>query len=323
MAKTISFAEIGGPEVLTLTDAAIAAPAFGEVQVRNTAIGLNFIDIYKRRGLYPVPLPAILGEEAVGIIEAVGDGVCGYSPGDRVVYLAGGGAYAELSNTPGTSAVKLPDGVSSDIAAASFLKGLTVEMLVRQVFALQAGHTVLVHAAAGGVGTLLCQWADHIGARVIGVVGSVAKAALAKENGASEVIVRAETPDIAARVRELTQGRGVNVVYDSVGAATFQGSLDALAPRGHMVTFGNASGPVPPVAPLDLSRRGSLSLTRPTLIHYATPDGMPAMAETLFHHLENGALRPQISEIFLLDKAADAHRRLESGETTGAIILKP
>ena len=323
MAKSISFSKTGGPEVLTLTDAAIAAPGANEIQVRNTAIGLNFIDIYKRRGLYPVSLPAVLGEEAAGEIEAVGDDISGFSPGDRVVYLGGDGAYAEMTNVPATNVLKLPAGVSNDVAAASFLKGLTVEMLVRQVFKLKAEHTALVHAAAGGVGTLLCQWANHIGARIIGVVGSAAKATRAQENGASDVMIRSATPDIPARVRELTGGRGVDVVYDSVGAATFEGSLDSLASRGHMVTFGNASGPVPPVAPLDLSRRGSLTLTRPTLFHYATPERLTTMADEVFHHLVNGALRPIISERFQLDKAADAHRRLESGETTGAIILKP
>lgn len=323
MTNAVFIEQTGGPEVLTLRDHDLPAPGTGQLRVRHRAIGMNFIDIYQRKGLYPVAMPAILGSEAAGVVETVGDGVSGFAAGDRVAYIGGGGAYADAANVPAVMTAKIPDGVADEIAAAAFLKGMTVEMLLRQVFKLGPEHSCLVHAAAGGVGTLLCQWAAHIGARVIGVVGNEAKVAIAKENGAGDVIVRTKTASVAGEARKLTGGRGVDVVYDSVGAATFDASLDSLAMRGHMVTYGNASGPVPPVSPLDLSRRGSLTLTRPTLFHYATPDRLPVMAAALFEMLAKGVLQPKISEVFQLDKAADAHRLLESGKTTGAIILTP
>jgi len=321
--KAVFIDENGGPEVFTMREHALAAPSRGEIQVRHKAIGLNFIDIYQRRGLYPVSLPAILGQEAAGVVEAVGEGVEGVAPGQRVAHIAGAGGYAQAANVPAVMAAPLPEGVDDETAAAVFLKGLTAQMLVRQVFPLKADHVLLVHAAAGGVGTLVCQWARHIGARVIGVVGSEEKAALARKNGADDVILRTKTGSIAAQVRKRTDGRGVDVVYDSVGAATFEGSLDSLAPRGHMVTYGNASGPVPPVAPLELSRRGSLTLTRPTLFHYATPDRLPGMAATLFDLVGRGVLRPRIGHHFKLEEIADAHRLLESGKSAGAIVIKP
>jgi len=312
----------GGPEVFASRKHALPPPGAGALRVRHTAIGLNFIDIYQRKGLYPAALPAILGSEAAGVVEAVGEGVTGFAPGDRIAYLAGGGAYAEAANAPAAMAAKIPGAVTDETAAALFLKGLTAQMLLRQVFTLGPGHACLIHAAAGGVGTLLCQWAKHIGARVIAVVGAEAKAALARENGADDVIIRTEIDSIAAEVRKRTGGRGVDVVYDSVGAATFEASLDSLAMRGLMVTYGNASGPVPPVAPLDLARRGSLSLIRPSLFHFATPESLPGMAAALFDLAEKSVLRPRIAQVFQLDKVADAHRLLESGKSAGSIVLR-
>ncbi len=323
MTKAVFIDALGGTEVFAIREHDLPSPSAGELRVRHIAIGLNFIDIYQRKGLYPVSLPAILGSEAAGVVEAVGDGVEAFAPGDRVAYFTAGGAYAEAANVPAAMTAKTPDNVTDEIAAAVFLKGLTTEMLVRQVFPLTADHACLVHAAAGRVGTLLCQWAKHIGARVIAVVGSEKKAARAKENGADDIIIRTQTDSISAEVRKLTGGRGVDVVYDSVGAATFEASLDSLAMRGHMVTYGNASGPVPAVEPLELSRRGSLTLTRPTLFHYATPDRLPDMAAALFGLIAEGALKPRIGHSFRLDEIAAAHDLLESGKSSGAIVLKP
>ncbi len=322
MTKAVFVDAYGAPEALTLREIAPEPPGAGALRLRHTSIGLNFIDIYQRTGLYPIALPAILGREAAGIVEAVGEGVSGFAPGDRVAHIGGNG-YAQAANIPAVLATKIPDGIDDAAAAAAFLKGLTAEILVRQVFALGPDHACLVHAAAGGVGTLLCQWAKHLGARIIAVVGSAEKAVLAKENGASDVVVRTKTESIAADVRALTGGRGVDVVYDSVGAATFEASLDSLAPRGHMVTYGNASGPVSAFTPLELSRRGSLTLTRPTLFHYATPDRLPAMAAALFDLMAQGVLAPRIGHTFPLDKIAEAHRLLESGKSVGAIVITP
>ncbi len=321
MTKAIFIDTHGGPEVFSIRDHDLPAPGAGQICVRHTAIGLNFIDIYQRKGLYPVSMPAILGSEAAGVIEAVGPDVPQFSVGDRVAYIGGGGAYAELANVPAVMAAAIPEDVSDDVAAAVFLKGLTVEMLVKQVFPLGADHACLVYAAAGGVGTILTQWAHSIGAHVIGVVGSEEKARLAASYGANDIIIRTKTDSIAGEVRRLTDGRGVDVVYDSIGAATFDASLDSLAMRGHMVTFGNASGPVPAISPLDLSRRGSLSLTRPTLFHYATPDRLPGMAKALFEMISNGAVTAKIGHRFKLDEVGEAHRLLESGESAGAIVL--
>ena len=321
MSKAVFLDDHGGPEGFSLRDHDAPAPGFGQIQLRHTAIGLNFIDIYQRKGLYPVELPAILGSEAAGVVEAVGEGASGFAPGDRVACLYSSGAYAERANCAAVMCAKVPDGVSDEQAAAVFLKGLTAEMLVRQVYPLKAGDTCLVHAAAGGVGTLLCQWAKHLGARVIAIVGSPEKESIARENGADEIIIRTQTDNIASDVRRLTGGKGVEVVYDSVGETTFEASLDSLALRGHMVTFGNASGPVPAVAPLELMRRGSLTLTRPSLFHYATPDRLPAMAATLFEMVAKGALKPKIERRFPLSDVAGAHRLLESGKSAGAIVL--
>ncbi len=323
MTKAVFIDTNGASDVLTIREHDLKAPGVGELQIRHTAIGLNFIDIYQRRGLYPVSLPAILGSEAAGVVEAVGEGVTAFAAGDRVAYCGAGGAYAEAANIAAVIAAKIPDSVSDEVAAAAFLKGLTAEMLVNQVFVLKPEHTCLIHAAAGGVGTLLCQWAKDIGAHVIGIVGSEEKAPLAKANGADDVIIRTKTVSTAGAVRKLTDGRGVDVVYDSVGEATFEASLDSLAMRGHMVTYGNASGPAPAVRPLDLSRRGSLTLTRPTLFHYATPDRLPAMAAKLFEMIAKGAVNPKIGHTFQLGQIAAAHDLLESGKSVGAIVLKP
>lgn len=321
--KAIVLKEHGGPERLVAEERRARAPGPGEVLVENAAIGVNFIDIYQRTGLYPVGLPAVPGMEGAGVVLSA-DGAAGFAPGDRVVYLShGGGAYAERATVPATAVAKLPDGISEETAAATFLKGLTAHMLVRQVYPLEAGRRALVYAAAGGVGALLCQWAAHLGAEVIAVVGAPEKAEIAARAGATHVIVRTETDSISARTRELTGGRGVDVVYDSVGAATFEASLDSLALRGMLVTYGNASGPAPAVAPLELARRGSLFLTRPTLFHYATPDRLPAMAEELFGLLLDGVLKPAAPTVFPLDGAGEAHRLLESGRSTGSIVLKP
>ncbi len=313
---------IGGPENFELRDSVSRAPAPNEIRVRNTAIGVNFIDIYQRKGLYPVSVPATLGQEGAGVVIAAGADTS-FREGERVAYLSGGGAYAEEIVIDASRAARIPHGLSDEAAAATFLKGLTAEMLLRQVYPLKREQTALVTAAAGGVGLLLCQWAVHLGARVIAVVGGAEKEAAVRRLGVADVIDRSRSPDIAAAVRGLTNGRGADVAYDSVGAATFEASLDSLALRGMMVSYGNASGPVPPVAPLDLTRRGSLTLARPSLFHYATPDRLPAMASAVFDLLASGAIKPTIAATFPLAKGADAHRLLEAGKTIGAIILKP
>ncbi|MCB2112249.1 MAG: quinone oxidoreductase [Parvularculaceae bacterium] len=320
--KQIVLTETGGPESFSVRAADLAPPGPHEIRIRNSAIGVNFIDIYQRRGLYPVATPCVLGQEGAGTVIAAGADQP-FKTGDRVAYLSGGGAYAEEIVLDAGRAAPAPISVGVDEAAAGFLKGLTAEMLVRQVFPLTQGRTALVTAAAGGVGTLLVQWARHLGATIIAIVGGPEKAQAAAANGADHTIDRYATPDIASAVRTLTNGRGVDVVYDSVGAATFQSSLDSLAIRGMMVTYGNASGPVPPIAPLELSRRGSLSLIRPSLFHYSTPDRLPEMAAALFDLMGKGVLKPAVAARFPLEKAANAHRLLEAGKTIGSIVLKP
>jgi NADPH2:quinone reductase len=320
--REIILTEAGGPERFSTRRAEAAAPPPGAIRVRNAAIGVNFIDIYQRKGLYPVAFPAVLGQEGAGSVVEAGDGAP-FEPGERVAYLSGFGAYADETIVDASRAALIPTDVSDDLAAASFLKGLTAEMLLRQVFPLKSGQTAIITAAAGGVGSLLTAWATHLGARVIAIVGEAEKIAAAKANGAHEVIDRSATQDSAGAVRSLTKGLGADVVYDSVGAATFESSLNSLALRGTMVTYGNASGPVPPIAPLDLTRRGSLTLVRPSLFHYATPERLPAMAKALFDLLGRGVLKPTIAARLPLEKAGDAHRLLESGKTIGAIILRP
>jgi NADPH2:quinone reductase len=311
----------GGPEVLELGAVELPPPGPGEVRVRHTAIGVNFIDTYHRSGLYPLPLPAVLGVEAAGIIEDRGPGV-DLPLGARVAYaLAGPGAYADARVMPAERLVPLPDSVSDEVAAAALLKGMTAEYLVRRTYAVSSGDTVLLHAAAGGVGLIASQWLHALGARVIGVTGSLEKAKLAREHGCSDVLL-AGHDDIPRRVRELTNGRGVNVVYDSVGKSTFALSLDCLAPRGLFVSYGNASGKPDPFDPLLLAHKGSLFLTRPTLADYVrTRSELLASAGALFEMLSHGTLRILIGRRFPLPSAADAHRALESRSTTGSTLL--
>ena len=312
----------GGPEVMQWEQQDLGEPGSGQVLVRHTAIGLNFIDTYHRSGLYPLPLPTRLGVEAAGVVEAVGADA-DLAVGDRVGYAGHLGAYAEASLVPVRRLVKLPAGVADDQVAASLLKGLTVCYLLTRTFALRAEHSVLVHAAAGGVGLILCQWARHIGATVIGTAGSAEKAELAQRNGADHVILYREE-DVAARVKELTDGQGVNVVYDAVGKDTYQASLDSLAPLGMFVNYGNASGLAPAVQPQDLMQRGSLFFTRPSLAAYAaTPEDQQAMANQLFRLMTDGAVAIHINQRYRLAELVQAHRDLEARATVGSTVIEP
>ncbi|RMD86686.1 MAG: quinone oxidoreductase [Alphaproteobacteria bacterium] len=324
MVARIEFARTGGPEVLALVETPLADPGPCEVRVRHRAIGVNFIDCYHRSGLYPMPLPSGIGLEAAGVVEAVGEGVTTCRAGDRVGYFLGPpGAYAEARNIAADRLVKLPDAVDDRTAAAVMLKGATVEYLVRRVFPVKAGDVVLFHAAAGGVGLLACQWLKALGARTIATAGSPEKAALARDHGADAVILYREE-DVVTRVRALTEGRGVDVVYDGVGRATFAASLDCLRPRGYMVSYGNASGAVGEIDVNLLQTKGSLFLTRPSLMHYyANAEEIAAGVDQLFEMVTRGALRPLIGQEFPLARAADAHRALESRATRGATILLP
>jgi NADPH2:quinone reductase len=323
MARAIRFHRTGGPEVLQLDDVPLGPPAAGEVRLKQTAIGINFADVYNRTGLYSVKLPAILGQEAAGIVEELGPGVTEVKPGDRVVYAGAQGAYADVRNVPASVLVPIPAGITDEIAAASMLKGTTAEYLLRQVFPVKRGDTILFHAAAGGVGTIACQWAKHLGATVIGTVGRDEKVPLAKANGCAHVIVSSRE-DIAQRVREITGGKGVPVVYDSVGKDTFEASLNCLQPRGMMVSYGNASGPVPPFSPLLLTEKGSLFFTRPSRKHYSlTREETLAAANALFAVILSGAVKVAIGARFPLADAAKAHAALESRATTGALLLQP
>jgi NADPH2:quinone reductase len=321
--RAVRITRTGGPEVLELADLPPPAPGPGQALVRHKAIGLNFIDTYQRAGLYPLTLPAILGNEASGVVEAVGDGVEAVEVGDRVAYASIPGAYAEASVVKADRLVKLPDSISFETAAALMLKGLTSEFLLR-IWPLAKGDTVLVHAAAGGVGSILTQWLHHLGVGVIGVVGTEAKAELARGQGCTDTIVHGDGVDVARRVRALTGGDGVKVVYDSVGKATFQASLKSLARRGLLVSFGNASGPVPPVAPLELSRNGSLFLTRPTLGDYIkTRAELETAAAALFEAIASGAVKVEIGQTWPLAEVRAAHEALEGRRTTGATVLIP
>jgi NADPH:quinone reductase len=322
--NAIVFHEHGGAEVLRWEPQELKPPARGEVQLRHTAIGINFIDIYDRSGLYPRPLPQIPGREAAGVVVAVGRGVRGLKVGQRVAYVHGAsGSYSELRNFPADRLVKLPAAISDEQAAAIMLKGLTAEYLLRRTYRVSAGDYVLVHAAAGGVGSLLTQWARRLGARVMGIVGSEAKAVVARRQGCHQVFV-AGRDDIVASVRGYTRGQMAHVVYDSVGKDTFIESLDSLRPRGMMVSFGNASGPVPAVAPLELTRRGSLFLTRPSLFDYiAKHEELEAAARALFALVKSGKLRVAIGQRYALQDAAQAHRDLEMRRTVGASVLIP
>ncbi len=314
----------GGPEVLRWEEVPLAAPQPGEVLVRHTAIGLNFIDVYHRRGLYHLPLPVVLGLEGVGVVETVGEGVAEVQPGQRVAYAGGPpGAYAQRRVIAAHRLVPLPEFIDDLTAAAVMVKGLTAWFLLRRTYAVKPGDTVVFHAAAGGVGLLACQWAASLGATVIGTVGSEAKVELARRHGCQHVLVVGRD-DIPGRVRELTQGRGVRVVYDSVGRATWEDSLDCLAPLGLMVSFGNASGPVPPFSPLVLAEKGSLFLTRPTLMTYtAHRADLLAGAEELFAALASGQIQPYLHRTYPLQEAAAAHRDLEERRTVGSSVLLP
>ena len=312
----------GGPEVLEATDLPVPSPGPGQVLVRHHAVGLNFIDTYHRSGLYPMKMPAVLGLEAAGVIEALGDGVTRFRLGDRVAYNGTLGAYAEAAVVPADRAVKVPDAVTLETAAAALLKGMTAEFLVRRCHKVEPGQTVLVHAAAGGVGSILVQWAKALGATVIATVGSEAKAALARGHGADHVILYGEE-DVAAQVLEITGGQGVAVVYDGVGKDTFEASLKSLGRRGVLATFGDASGPVPRFAPLELSGK-SLFVTRPRLFDYiVTTAELDESADALFAVLASGAVKVEVGQTFPLAEARAAHEALEGRRTTGATLLVP
>lgn len=324
MTKAIIIEKTGGPEVLQWNDVVVGEPGEGQVRVRQTAIGLNYIDIYMRAGLYPVPLPSGLGLEAAGVIEAVGPGVNHFHVGDRVAYAGGPpGSYSETRVMPAAPLVKLPDNVSDQHAAAMLLKGMTVQFLIRRTYKVKAGETVLLHAAAGGVGLIACQWLKALGVTVIGTVSSEEKAALAKANGCTHTVIYTKEK-FADRVRELTNGAGVPVVYDSVGKVTFDDSLSCLQPLGTMVSFGNTSGPVAPVNIGQLAAKGSLFVTRPILATYtAKPGDLQATASDLFDVMANGKVKAEVAQTFALKEAADAHRALEGGKTVGSTVLIP
>jgi NADPH2:quinone reductase len=324
MAGVIRVHKTGGPEVLQFEQAEIGRPGPGQARLRQTAVGLNFIDVYFRSGLYPPPsLPFTPGMEGAGVVEEVGDGVTDIAAGQRVAYAGPIGAYAEERLVPADRLVPVPDGISDEQAAAMMLKGLTAHYLLRRTFRVQSGQTILFHAAAGGVGLIACQWAKHLGATVIGTVGSEQKAELARAHGCDHLI-RYDQEDLVARVREITGGKGVPVVYDSVGQSTFQKSLDCLAPLGMMVSFGQSSGKVPPLDTGILAQKGSLYLTRPTLMTYvAARADLLAGAHELFDVVQSGAVRIEIHQRFALRDAAEAHRTLESRKTTGSSILLP
>ena len=318
----IQISRTGGPEVLEAAEVPVPSPAAGQVLVRHAAVGLNYIDTYHRSGLYPLKLPSGIGLEAAGTVEAIGDGVTRFKVGDRVAYNGTMGAYAEAAVVPADRAVKVPDGISLETAAAAMLKGMTAEFLVRRCFHVKHDDVVLIHAAAGGVGQILVQWCKSLGATVIATVGSEAKAAIARDLGADHVIDYSRE-DVAAKVGEMSGGKGVAVVYDGVGKDTWAASLKSLARRGMMVTFGNASGPVPAFAPLELSAK-SLFVTRPKLFDYiATTEELDESAGALFAVLGSGAVKIDIGQTFPLAEARAAHEALEGRRTTGGTVLIP
>jgi NADPH:quinone reductase len=324
MATAIRFYTHGGPEVLRVEDIDPGVPAAGEVQIRHTAIGVNYIDVYDRTGLYPVKLPSGLGREAAGVITALGRGVRGLRVGERVAYVyATPGAYCEVRNVAAERVVKVPRGISDEQAAALMLKGLTAQFLIRRTHKVQRGDTLLVHAAAGGVGLILCQWARALGAKVIGVVGSEAKAQIARRHGCNHVLISGRD-ELVPSVKKLTRERGVDVVYDAVGKDTFMDSLDCVRRLGLMVSYGNASGAPPAISPLELTKRGSLFLTRPSLFNYiATRDELTRGARELFAAVRSKKVRIVIGQKYPLNRAADAQRDLEGRRTTGSSVLIP
>ncbi len=324
MAKAIMIDTFGGPEVMDWRDVETPGPQPGEVLVRHTAVGLNFIDTYHRSGLYPLELPAGLGTEAVGIVECVGSGVQGFRPGDRVVWLGvPPGAYAQFRVYPAERLVHLPDSIDESVAAASMLKGLTAWYLLHRSYPARQGDQVLLYAAAGGVGSIAAQWAASRGVRVIGVAGTPEKAERALSHGCEQVVL-ADAPDFVNQVRALSGGEGVAAVYDSVGRDTFFQSLDCLRPHGTMVTYGNATGPVDPFSPMELARRGSLFVTRPVVFDFIrTRAELEHATSVLFDAIESGAIRPAVDQVYPLSDAAQAHRDLEARRTTGSTVLLP
>ena len=324
MSFAIRFHQTGGPEVLRWEEVPVGDPAADEVRLRHEAVGLNYIDTYQRSGLYPLPLPSGLGQEGAGVVEAVGKDVRDFRPGDRVAYAGGPvGSYSQQRCLPVARLLKLPESIDFRTGAAMMLQGLTTAYLLRRTYAVQPGDAVLIHAAAGGVGLIACQWARALGATVIGTVSTEAKAELARQHGCEHVILYSHE-DVAARVRDISGGEGVAVVYDGVGKDTFAASLDSLRMRGMMVSFGNASGAVPPFNPLLLTQKGSLFLTRPMLAHYtANRDELLALGQELFAVVESGKVRININQTFDLADAADAHRALEARQTTGSTVLLP
>lgn len=322
MARTVVIEAHGGPEVMKIVDRPVGEPGPGEIRIAHKACGLNFIDVYQREGLYKLALPAALGMEAAGVVEAVGEGVIHLKPGDRAAYSSQPpGAYSEARVMPAAQVCPLPDSISFEEGAAMMLKGLTVDYLFNRTTPIAKGDWVLFHAAAGGVGLIACQWARSEGINLIATAGSDEKCQMALDHGAVNAI-NYRTEDFAKRVREITDGRGVDVVMDSVGKDTFEGSLNSLRPLGMMVSFGNASGPVPPVDLLALASRGSLKITRPTLFtHIADPATCQEMAGRLFSKVASGSVRIEIGQHFRLDQVAEAHRALEARKTTGSTIL--
>ncbi|WP_457424599.1 quinone oxidoreductase family protein [Roseateles sp. P5_E7] len=326
--KAVVIEAPGGPEQLKLVEVEVGAPGPGEIRIRHEAVGLNYIDVYHRNGTYPLPVPAHLGMEGAGVVEAVGEGVAHLQPGDRAAYASGPpGAYATARVMPAKAVLKLPDGIAFETAAAMMLKGLTVQYLLRKTLpqgGLQPGDHVLFHAAAGGVGLIACQWARALGLQLIATAGSDEKCALALEHGAAHAINYRRDTDFAARVREITGGRGVKVVYDSVGADTWEGSLNSLAPFGLLASFGGASGPVPPVNIGTLAAKGSLYVTRPTLFtHIATLESTQAMGDELFAVVGSGQVKLRIDRRYALGDVTQAHRDLEARLLTGSAVLLP
>ena len=323
MAKAVRYHKQGGPEVLQFDEIPVGEPGPGQARVRHVAIGVNFVDTYQRSGLYPMQVPAVAGNEGAGVVEAVGPGVSNVRAGDRVTYTGLPGSYCDVRIVPADRLVKLPEGVGEEMAASMTLKGMTVQYLIHRTYAVKSGDTVLWHAAAGGVGTIACQWLKAIGATTIGTVGSEEKAALAKAHGCHHVI-NYNKENFVERVKSLTGGKGVPVVYDSVGKTTWDGSLDCLRPRGLMVSFGNASGPVPPVNLAILSQKGSLYVTRPTLATYiASRTDLEETARSLFDVVKSGSVKIETTKRYKLADAAQAHRDLEGRKTTGSIVLVP
>lgn len=323
MVHAIRIHQHGGPEVMTWEEIEVGEPGEGQVRLNHRAIGLNYIDTYHRSGLYKISLPAVIGTEGAGEVTAVGPGVTDLKVGDRVAYASPMGAYTEERLIPADRVVKIPDGIDDQTAAAMMLQGMTVRYLLKETFKVGPGTTMLLHAAAGGIGLIACQWAKHLGATIIGTAGSPEKCKLAQDHGATYTI-NYRTEDFVARTKELTNGKGVDVVYDSVGKDTFPGSLDCLKPRGLWVSFGNASGAVPPFDILMLSAKGSLYATRPTLATYtATREDLVATANDLFDVVSRGIVKINVNQTYALKDAAQAHRDLESRKTTGSTILLP